>query len=154
MKKIFAMAAIAMMTFAMPSCKSKVSDADVKTAVESALSSTPGLSVNVTDGAVTIDGSVADDAAKAAIEGALKGVKGVKSVANNVTIAPAPVINNDAALTELVVAALKDNPTVKAAIADSVITLTGEAKKADLQSIMQKVQALKPKKVDNKITVK
>ena len=154
MKKIFAIATIALMAFAMPSCKSKVSDADVKSAVEAKLSSTPGLSVNVTDGAVTIDGSVADDATKAAIEAALKEVKGVKSVANNVTVAPPPVINNDAALSELVVAALKDNPTVKAAIADSIITLTGEAKKADLQSIMQKVQALKPKKVDNKITIK
>ena len=43
---------------------------------------------------------------------------------------------------------------MKADVKDGVVTLTGEIKKASLPKLMQSLMALKPKKVDNKLTVK
>lgn len=78
---------------------------------------------------------------------------------NNGTIeAPvvaAPVeIAADDPLTKSVADATKDFPTVKAEVKDGIITLTGEITKANLIKLMQSVNALKPKKVDNQLTVK
>ncbi|MFV0607184.1 MAG: BON domain-containing protein [Niabella sp.] len=158
MKKILAILAIAAFTFSMPACKSKVSDADIKTSVDAAIqanSSLSGVTSEIADGVATLTGNVADDAAKAAAETAIKGLKGVKSVVNNLTVAPAPVIATDDALTTAVTDALKDNPTVTAAVSpEGVVTLTGEIKKADLPTLMQKVQATRPKSVENKLTIK
>ncbi|MFT3902238.1 MAG: BON domain-containing protein [Niabella sp.] len=156
MKRILAAIAIAAFVFTLPACKGK-SDADLKTAVETALQANPGLAgavVDVKDGVATISGEVKDAAAQAAVEAATKAVKGIKSVQNNTTL-PAPVvINPDETLTNLVKEAIKDNPTVSASVASGVVTLTGEIKKADLPKLMQKVNALKPQKVENKLTVK
>ncbi len=150
MKKFLAIIAIAAFTFALPACKGKVSDADIKTAVDAKLQANPdllGLIADVKDGVVTITGDVKDDATKAAVDAALTGLKGLKSVVNNTTVPPPPVITPDDPLTTAIKDALKDNPTVQAAVADGVVTLTGEIKKADLPKLMQKVMATKPKKV-------
>lgn len=150
MKKILAIIAIVAFAFALPACKSKVSDADVKTAVDAKLQANPdlaGLTSAVTDGVVTITGDVKDEATKAAVDAALKDVKGVKSVVNSTAVPPPPVITPDDPLTTAVKDAIKDNPTVAAAVSDGVVTLTGEIKKADLPKLMQKVMATKPKKV-------
>ncbi len=157
MKKILAIIAIVTFAFSFTACKSKVSDADVKTAVETALKANPdlaGLAANVQEGVVTITGDVKDDAAKAAVDAALATVKGVKSVVNNASVPPPPVITPDDPLTTAIKEAIKDNPTVTAAVANGVVTLTGEIKKADLPKLMQKVNATKPKKVENQLTVK
>lgn len=145
------------------SCKPK--DADIKTAVEQAISAIPdaaGATIEVKDGVATISGEFKDEAAKAAAEAAAKAVKGVKSVVNNGTITPPPApvvaapveVSADAALISSVADATKDFTTVKADVKDGVVTLTGEIKKADLPKLMQSLNALKPKKVDNKLTVK
>lgn len=158
-KMLLVLGAAFMMSTAIISCKSKVSDADVKAGVETAITAKPelsGLVVDVKDGVATITGEVKDDAAKAAVD-ALKDVKGVKSVVNSTTIAPPPApieVSADATLTTSVKDALKDNAGITATVADGVVTLTGDVKKADLAKVMQKVNALKPKKVENKLTVK
>ncbi|MFT4095269.1 MAG: BON domain-containing protein [Niabella sp.] len=161
MKRILAMIAIVAFTFALPACKGK-SDADLKTAAEAALQANPelaGTTVEVKDGVATLSGELKDAAAQTAAEAAVKGVQGIKSVQNNTTVAiaeaPAPVvINPDDSLTNLVRDAIKDNPTVAATVSGGVVTLSGEIKKAELPKLMQKVHALKPKKVENTLTVK
>ncbi len=67
-------------------------DEDIKTAVTEKLATIPGTAVNVKDGIVTVSGEVRDMAEKAAIDAALEGIKGVKSIINNITIA-APAIS-------------------------------------------------------------
>lgn len=136
-----------------PSCKSGPSDAELTTAVQAATAGTPGVSVTVKDGTVTLAGEVADDIAKTNAENAAKGVEGVKGVANNLTVKPV-VINTDAALTNSVNAALTAYPGITATVADGVVTLRGEVKKADLQKLMETMQGLNPKKVDNQLSVK
>lgn len=141
-----------------PGCTSKVKDTDIKTSVQTALQGNPdltGVNVTITDGVATLSGEVKDESTKSAAEQAVKGIKGVKSVTNQITVAvPPPVeISADSQLTTSVNDAIKDHPGVTATVSDGVITLTGQIKRADLQTLMQKLNALNPKKVDNKLTV-
>ncbi len=159
MKKLLAALGIAALILLVPSCKNKVKDADVKQSVETKLvtvSSTNGLMVDVKDGVATISGEVINAAAQASIEPAIKDIKGVKSVVNNTTIAPVvevPVITADDPLAKAVQDAIKDNSGVMAQVNDGVVTLTGNINKSDLPKLMQKINATRPKKIENKLTV-
>lgn len=142
----------------MASCKKKIKDADIQTAVQTALSANAGLSgvsAAVQDGVVTITGEAKDEAAKAAIEGLVKGIEGVKSVVNSTSVAPPPVIiSPDAALMKSVSDALASYSGVTADVVDGVVTLSGNLKKSDLPKLMQALNALQPKKIENKLTLK
>lgn len=137
---------------AFTSCKPK--DADVKANVEKELQANPSTStvmVMVADGVATLSGEVADAAAQASAESTAKGVKGVKSVVNNTTvaIAAAPVtITADDPLSAAVKDATKDHPTVNATVADGVITVTGSIEKAKWTQLKAALDALNPKKVE------
>ena len=144
-------------TFAFTGCKPK--DADIQKNVATAIGAYPGVQVTVTDGVATLSGEVADEATRAAAEAAAKGVKGVKSVNSNLTVTPPPapvVINPDTTLQETANSAISalSLPKVQAAVQDGVITLTGEIKKSELQGLMMKLNELKPKKIENKLTIK
>ena len=131
------------------------SDADIKADAEKAIAGVQGATVDVASGVATISGQVANEAAKTTAETAVKGVKGVKSVIDNATVAPPPVvISADDSLKTNVAAALKAYPTLTADVKDGVVTLTGNVKKTELPKVMQAVSALHPKKIENKATVK
>ncbi len=144
------------------SCKPK--DADVQAAVETKLKTKPDManaSVDVKDGVATISGECKDETCKADCEKMAQGVKGVKSVVNNLSIAapPAPptaavVVSPDETLSRAVMDATKDFATVKADVKDGVITLTGNIKKTDLQKLMMTLNSLKPQRIENKLTLK
>ena len=145
------------------SCKQKTSDADLKTAVEKSFAGTggnlSGAYVDVKDGVVTLTGEVKTEAAKASAETFAKGINGVKSVVNNLTVAPPPsapvVITADDPLKASVDATLKAYPGVTATIKDGIITLSGTIKRADNQKLMVALNSLKPKKIDNaQLTIK
>ncbi len=144
------------------SCKPK--DADVKASIEKSLKenpSTAGVLVMVNEGVATLSGEVADPAAQAALEASVKAMKGVKSVTNNTTVtpppppSPAPVeFATSDVLTQAVKDATKDFAGVTAAVVDGVVTLTGEIKKDQLPKLMMALNSLKPKKIENKLTIK
>ena len=145
------------------SCKSKPKDSDLQAAIESKISSNPDLSgtvVSVKDQVATLSGELKTDAAKSSAESSAQSVEGIKQVINNITIAPPPpapapvVIAADDPLTKGVNDALKDYPTVKASVSGGVVTLTGEIKRANLSKLMQSLHTLKPKKIENKLTIK
>ena len=140
---------------ALPSCKSKPSDADIQTKVQTALSATPGVSADVKDGVVTLSGLVGSEDAKTAVEAAVNNLKeaGVKGVVDNIEVeaAPAPAAVAPATTSPLeqgVVDATKDFPGIKATVADSVITVTGEIAQSKVKTLKQSLDALNPKKVD------
>ncbi len=143
------------------SCKG-VKDSDIETTImEKAKSMTEmaGVTAAVKDGVVTLTGECKDDACRKLCEETVKAVKGVKSVVNNTTVAPppppAPVeVATDDPLMKSVTDAIKDHPTVKAEVKEGVITLTGEIKKDKLQKLMMTLNTLKPKKIENQLTVK
>src|SRR5215831_6621047 len=152
MKKILVGLVITGLALNIHSCKSAPKDADIKAAAEKALAADPACSavnVNVNSGVATITGEVKDEATRSMAQSAVAGVKGVKSVENNTTVAaPPPVVppvteNQGDALTKAVNDAIKDYPGVKASVNNQVVTLTGEIKKADLQKMMMSLNGLK-----------
>lgn len=146
------------------SCGEK--DADVQAAVVTALkanSDLSGLTASVKDGIVTLSGETKSESFKAQAEEIAKSVKGVKNVINNSIVAapppppvePAPiVISTDDALIKAISDVIKDFPGVKAEVKEGVVTLTGEIKRASLQKLMPMLHALKPKSIENKLTIK
>lgn len=146
--------AIALIGSTVTGCKSKVKDEDVRTAVQTAFQANPetaGLMVDVKDGVATVSGEAKDEAAKAKATELATAVKGVKSVQNNVTVAPPPApveITADDPLTAAVRDATKDFPTVTATVNDGVIAVTGELKSASWKKLKPALDGLKPKRVD------
>ena len=67
----------------------------------------------------------------------------------------APVIASEDALRTGVTDALKDYPSVKGEVSDSVIVLTGDIKRADWQKLMPTLNSLHPKRVNStNLTIK
>jgi len=142
-----------------PGCKSKPKDADIKAKVEAAVANS-AVMVDVKDADVTLSGTVQDDAAKNAAETAAKSVENVKGVTNAITVTPpppppAPVeIAVDSTLISGVNLVMKNYKDVKATVDKGVVTLTGTVKRDELPRLMQAIMALRPKNVENKLTVK
>ena len=160
MKRLFvAMAFIATLSY-LPACKSGPKDEEIKTEVDAVLASEPsfaGLTAEVKDGVVTVNGMVADPSVKTSLNSHVIGVKGVKSVTDNTSVAPPPppapaepVISDNDPLTKGVTDALKDHPGIKATVTDGVITVTGEASAAEWKKVKMALDGLRPKKVDAK----
>jgi hypothetical protein len=92
---------------------------------------------------------------------AAKNAKGVKSVVNNIMISapPAPTapnveITSTDSLKTSVDALVSSYKTVQASVDNGVVTLTGEIKRSQLTTLMQSVNELKPKRVENKLVIK
>jgi len=150
MKKLFLLF-LAGSIFSLQACSPK--DADIKVAVDAAIATVSGVSASVSEGVVTLSGTVASEEEKSAAEVAAKDVKGVKSVSNNITVV-APIISGDDSLNAAIATAMAGFPTVKAVAKDSIITLTGEISRSELQKVIEAAQSLRPKKVDNQLTIK
>src|SRR5689334_1602031 len=127
--KIFTIFALAAALFLSACGKS---DSDLQKAAQDKL--TAGKSTTVTvavkDGVATLTGQVDDQTIKAKAEQDVKGVDGIKSVTNNITLKPLPTPappSPDKMLEGTVNEALKKKniTTVNVAVADGVITLTG-----------------------------
>jgi len=101
---------------------------------------------------------VKDEAAKTQAESVAKNVKGVKSVNNQIMITPpeagAPAINSDSTLHAGVIDATKDFPGVTATVADGIITLTGSIQRSRLTTLIQSLNMLKPRRINNQLTIK
>ena len=143
---ILLMATIAV-AISFTACKKKVSDADILAAIETAMKADPmanGTIGSVDKGVVTISGVFKDDASQAHCIELIKGIKGVKSVVNNCTVAVMvpPVIEADDPLTKSVTDAIKDFPGVIATIKDGIVTLTGEISRDKLQKLMMGLQEI------------
>ncbi|HEY5371342.1 MAG TPA: BON domain-containing protein [Hanamia sp.] len=144
------------------SCKPK--DSEIQANINEKFAATPectGATASVTDGVATLTGEVKDDASKNLAATTTEGIKGVKSVVNNLLTTPpppppppAPTVSPDSALSQGVTDATKDFPTVKAAVNNGEITLTGSIKRADLKRLMQSLNSLNPTKINNQLTIK
>jgi hypothetical protein len=134
-------------------CKSKPSDAELQSKVVTAVT-VPGVTTEVKEGVATLSGTVADDAAKADAEAKAKGIEGIKSVVNNITVTPpvvevaAPVVSPDADLIAKVADATKDFAGVTTEVKDGVIVVKGEIKGDKWRVLKMALDALGPKKVD------
>ena len=161
LRNLWMMFAVAAMSLVLFSCSGR-SDEDIRKEISEKMTSMPdmaGITYEVKDGVVTTAGMIKDEASKQTAETTIKGIKGVKSVVNNTTVTPAetqaPVeIAPDTALTSGVADAVKDFPGVNAQVNDGEITLTGQITRAKLPTLMQSLSTLKPKKINNQLTIK
>ncbi len=71
---------------------------------------------------------------------------------DNTSTAPVEISTDDE-LTKGVKDATKDFPTVNATVNDGEVTLTGTIERDRLPTLMQSIQGLHPKKVNNNLTV-
>jgi hypothetical protein len=140
-------------------------DEKISTAAKAALggnAALSGVTAAVQDGAVTLTGEVENEELKALAQTTLNEIKGIKSVVNNITVKPkGPSPEElkqmaDSALQAKVVAAFSTYKVtgITATVADSVVTLTGDIKRADLQNAMKAAMEAAPKKVENKMNIK
>ena len=154
---VFAMAVSVLFTACKPN------DSAVAESVKAKISAVAqGLAVDVKNGVVTLTGTVADDATKAAVEAALQGVKGVKSVVNSLSVTPPPppppviVINPFEELRKGIQSAF-DSKGIKGVNFNidtaGIVTLTGSVKKADLAKVLQAANEAKPRKVVNNLNI-
>lgn len=134
------------------------SDENISKEVTTSLASSGGsIASNVNKGVVTLSGTCPDEPCKVNSESAVRNVKGVKEVVNNITVTPpAPeiTINPDDALNTALNSVVSSYKNVKATVEDGVVTLTGEIKRSELAELMQKVTATNPKKIENKLEIK
>jgi osmotically-inducible protein OsmY len=141
------------------------SDEKISEAVKSALSGNAALSpvsASVKDGVVTLTGEVEDADLKSLAETTVREVKGVKSVSNNLSVKPSGPTPEELKrmADDALQAKVNDGFTrykvtgVTASVADSIVTLTGDIKRADLQNAMKAANEAAPKKVENKLNVK
>ena len=79
----------------------------------------------------------------------------------NTTVTPAPepapapvVISADDSLRTGITDATKDFPGVTATVNNGEITLTGEVTRSRLPTLMQSLNSLRPKKINNNLTIK
>ncbi len=151
--KFFLSACVVMLSVILVSCGPN--DAKIQEEVTQKLTETTlPVTAVVEKGVVTLSGVVETEDQKVQAESTVAIIKGVKSVTNDITVTPpAPVITPDQALTTLVQEALTTAgfTTVAAVVADSAVTLTGEVKKADIEKVLQVVNALNVKQVVNEL---
>lgn len=154
-KSVFIYVCAILLSAVMFSCKP--SDEKIQKQVETALTAVQAeVTPTVKDGVVILNGVVTSEEAKAAAETAVKALKGVKSVTNNIEVKIPVVINPDDELTKIVAAGIETGgyKDVKVSVKDGVVTLTGDVKRADLQKVLQIVHEAKPKSVDNQLKIK
>jgi osmotically-inducible protein OsmY len=144
----------------MASCKQGPTDAQLHDQIAGMINPTsPGVTVTVNDGVVTLGGTCPDESCKHVSESAAKGIKGVKQVVNNIVVSPPAAqphveITADDPLKDSVNSLLSAYKTVKANVENGTVTLTGEIKRSQLTPLMQSVNELKPKKVVNNLVIK
>jgi len=160
--KLFLFAVLLSAGVAFNSCKP--SDEQLQKQVVAGITAiAPSLSSDVKNGEVTLSGVVNSPDLKDAAEKAAAAVKGISKVVNNIDVQlpppPKPVVTPDNALQQALSSAVAAGgdafSKVAVAVKDSVVTLTGEIKRADLRKVMQIVSQAKPKKIDSKsLTIK
>jgi osmotically-inducible protein OsmY len=140
------------------------SDEQVTESVQEALSSNASLSpvsASVEKGVVTLTGEVENEALKDQAQNTVTGLKGVKSVINSITVKPSGPSPEEArqAADNALLAKVNENfatykvQGVTATVADSIVTLTGSIKRADLQNAMKAAMESGAAKVENKLTI-
>ncbi len=165
MKQSFLRFGFAMMMVAavFSSCKSDRSDTEIQADVSNKLAGSDdgrGIIASVSNGVVTLTGECKDDECRKDCAEEVREVKGVKEVVNNIQIAsvaaPAEPVQIDAdnTITSSVNDVVKKYNKVQAEVKDGVVTLRGEITRSQLPELLQEINALKVKRIDNQLVIK
>lgn len=135
-------------------------DTELKRKIEMELAGKyPSISADVLNGIATLTGTLESEEQKAEAGQIAKDVKYVKSVTNNIfvrTEEPEIQVTPDEAMTTMVNEGLTNQgySGIMVTVNNGMITLRGDAKKADVERIMQIANDAKPTQVVNELTVK
>lgn len=157
-KVIFYALALMVSGLSLQSCKT--SDKDLQANVQTEINKkTNQVTATVSAGVATLVGTVNSDAERFSVDSIARSVKNIKSVVNNTSVkkaAPVIKVDADATIKTTIDAALMAGgyKNVLVEVKDGEVTLTGNAKRADIQKIMQIANEANVKKVNNKIDLK
>jgi osmotically-inducible protein OsmY len=156
-RKLSVLIALALaMTVLAAACGKK--DADIQKAVQDKLNAdgVTGVTATVKDGVASLSGEVADVTVKSKAENSAKGVDGVKSVSNNITLKPLPTPTPpiaDPALTGKVTENLKKAGCTGATVSvqNGKVTLSGTVPADKYTECIQVVNQSGVGSVDNQL---
>lgn len=147
---------LAMLAAIITSCGPK--DAAITTAVQEITKQYASeITATTQKGVVTLVGEVPAEIDFAGLEAKLKEIKGVKNVINNLTVKiEEPVISPDQELTVKISELLTDvkYKEVSISVLDGEVTLNGTIQKADLMDLIQTLNELQPRKINNNLVLK
>lgn len=138
--------------FFISACGNNVDDATIQENVNTHLKENAAfanISANVSEGVVTLTGTCeGENCAEKAAE-TINEVEGVQSIENNIQE------NNDTDLTlrTSVQAIISKYEGVQADVAAGVVVLRGSIDRNQVQPLMNELEALQPKKIDNQLAV-
>ncbi len=130
----------------------KETKADITTKAETDINFV-GVKYTVADGIVTLSGNCSTEKAKSSVEGTVKEIAGVKNVVNTITIAPV-TITADQPLKKSVDSVLKKYARVQADVTDSIVVVKGEVEQKEMQKLLEGLNSLQAKKVENQLVVR
>lgn len=145
---VFIVAVIVFVT----ACSQPRSDEEIRSSIDDALRDSPGLSgveVAVQEGVVTLSGTCEGENCADSAETKVKEVEGVSSVTNNIQ----DQAKTDLTLRTSVQSIISKYEGVQADVAAGVIVLRGSINRDQVQPLMNELQALNAKQIDNQLAV-
>ncbi len=143
---------IALFSLTFAQCSSKPNDQQIQDSVTAKLQVDPSLNTieaSVIDGIVTLNGQCEGNDCSAKAQSIAAEVDGVQSVTNNITMNT----DTDLTLRTSVQAIISKYVGVQADVADGAVVLRGTINKDQLQPLMNELEALQPKSLDNQLAV-
>jgi hyperosmotically inducible periplasmic protein len=143
---------LTMILFMTSGCNNKPSDEEIQTNVSKQLQekdSYKGVSASVSERTVVLNGTCEGDNCAAEIEEKIKNVEGVEKVENNIQA------NNDTDLTlrTTVQNIISKYEGVQADVAGGIIVLRGTIDRNQVQALMNELEVLQAKEIDNQLAV-
>lgn len=126
-------------------------DKDIQKKASAALQGEPALKdvkVSVESGEVTLTGTCESANCDSLAEEKVKNIDGVKSIKNQVSN-----VMTDLTLRTSVQSIVSQYEGVQADVAGGVVVLRGSIEKKQVQPLINELQALKPKKLDNQLAI-
>jgi len=144
---------ITVILFTITACSSKPNDEQIQENLNKQLTENKefaSISAAVENGVVTLTGTCEGENCATKAEDEVKETEGVERVQNNIQSTEA----TDLTLRTLVQSIISKYEGVQADVAGGVIVLRGSINRNQVQALMNELEALQPKKLDNQLAVK
>ncbi len=136
------------------SCNSNPNDEDILKDVNDSLQAgknTQTVNAAVKNGTVTLNGTCEGDDCVAEIEDKIRNVDGVKTIQNNVSMAPQ---DTDLTLRTQVQSIIINYSGVQAEVANGIVVLRGTIDRGQLQPLLSELNDVNVLKIDNQLVVR
>lgn len=135
-------------------CNNKISDKDIQERVTQQLQENEiysGISGNVEEGILTLNGTCEGQDCTSQVEKDFSKIEGIQKIENNVEQSDAAT---DLTLRTSVQSVISKYAGVQADVASGIVVLRGTIERSQLQPLMNELETLGAKKLDNQLAVK